>query len=123
MREWLAEPTHSAEVYITKLTRGDHYFVCSVSGHCSAGMRITIHVEEGVTKSGSDYTTSRVTHTIPWRIQDYQPLTISEVDSLYFTWNGYHSLHQVLPYAIGNNFLMFHFGLGPLYYTVDWSVS
>jgi len=95
VREWLAEPTHSAEVYITELTPGDHYFVCSVSGHCNAGMRITVHVEEGVTRSGNGYTTSAVTHTIPWRIQDYQPLTISEVDSLYFTWNGYHSLYQV----------------------------
>lgn len=96
VREWLAEPAYSGEVYITELTPGDHYFVCSVTGHCKAGMRITVHMQGGVTNGGSGSTPSPLTHAIPWRIQDYPPLTISEADSLNFAWNGYHSLHQVL---------------------------
>ena len=100
MREWLAEPAYSGEVYITKLTPGDHYFVCSVGGHCNAGMRITVHVEEGGANGGSGMDPGPITHAIPWRIQDYESLTISELDSLHFAWNGYHSLHQVRLLAI-----------------------
>ena len=95
VKEWVAEPSYSGEVYITELTPGDHYFVCSVSGHCNAGMRITVHVERDVNEAGSGSSVGPITHAIPWRIQDYHPITITEIDSLHFAWNGYHSLHQV----------------------------
>ena len=102
VREWVAEAAFNGEVYITELSPGDHYFVCSVSGHCNAGMRITVHVEGGVTSTVSGFATSPITHAIPWRIQDYPPLTISNDDSLHFAWNGYHSLHQVRLLLINN---------------------
>ena len=95
VREWIAEPTYSGEVYITELSPGDHYFVCSVGSHCNAGMRITVHVEGGVANGGSGSTPGPITHAIPWRIQDYQLLIVSELDIIHFAWNGYHSLHQV----------------------------
>ncbi len=34
-------------------------------------------------------------HTIPWRIQEYEDLTVIEGESVIFTWQGFHSLHQV----------------------------
>jgi len=103
-REWLAEPVHTGEVHISQLSPGDHYFVCSVGGHCSAGMRVTVHVVGGVTTGGSgssDAAADRpITYIIPWRIQYYQPLTITDRDILNFTWNGFHSLHQVSQYLV-----------------------
>ena len=34
-------------------------------------------------------------HTVLWRIQDYDTLTISEGETVKFSWEGFHSLHQV----------------------------
>ena len=109
VREWQSDPIHSGEVYVSQLTTGDHYFVCSVAGHCAAGMRVTVHVIGGVVASGngSGDADGPITYTIPWRIQYYQPLTITNRDILNFTWNGYHSLHQVSSRGVINICLCF----------------
>lgn len=36
-----------------------------------------------------------VSHTVPWRIQEYEDLTIIEGERIIFAWQGFHSLHQV----------------------------
>lgn len=36
-----------------------------------------------------------ISHTVPWRIQEYEDLTIVEGERVIFTWQGFHSLHQV----------------------------
>ena len=37
-----------------------------------------------------------ITHTIPWRVQNYEDLTVVEGERINFTWQGFHSLHQVI---------------------------
>ena len=94
MREWHATPTTTGEVAVTGLSVGQHYFVCSVPGHCQYGMRFTVTVtRDTVTEEEEDL--SPVVHTIPWRIQRYEPLTITRGETVRFVWEGFHSLHQV----------------------------
>ena len=37
-----------------------------------------------------------VDHVVVWKVQDYSPLAILHGDSLTFSWEAFHSLHQVL---------------------------
>lgn len=34
-------------------------------------------------------------HTMEWRVQAYEDMTITEGDAVTFMWAGFHSLHQV----------------------------
>ena len=43
-KEWQLEPTSAGNLYVTGLSEGEHIFVCTVSGHCNAGMHIKVVV-------------------------------------------------------------------------------
>ena len=115
-KRWQDEPTTSGEVSISGLSVGEHHFVCAVYGHCQAGMRFTVTVtpnneehmdsEQVSTHQLNSLTTKCivvslyciqdiVSHTVPWRIQEYEDLTVFEGERVIFTWQGFHSLHQV----------------------------
>ena len=115
-KRWYDEPTTSGEMSISGLSVGQHHFVCAVHGHCQAGMRFTVTVTpDSEELMDSDQVSTRqlnsltikmhcgfhyclqdiILHTVPWRIQEYEDLTIVEGERVIFTWQGFHSLHQV----------------------------
>jgi uncharacterized cupredoxin-like copper-binding protein len=96
VKAWQATAVTSAEVSVTGLSPGNHYFVCSVSNHCQRGMRVNVTVTTGDQPGDEESSTEApVSHIVLWKIQDYSPLTILAGESLSFSWDGFHSLHQV----------------------------
>ena len=116
-KRWQVEPTTSGEMSISGLSVGEHHFVCAVGGHCQAGMRFTVtvipgteehtvseqvsthHLNSLTTKMRCDFflycLQDVISHTVLWRIQEYEDLTVEEGERVIFTWQGFHSLHQV----------------------------
>ena len=45
--EW-GEPSVDNSASISSLTPGTYYFICAVSGHCDAGMKIQVGCEAGL---------------------------------------------------------------------------
>ena len=45
-REWQTI-TSGGHVYVTDLSEGEHIFVCTVQGHCGAGMHVRVLVTGG----------------------------------------------------------------------------
>ena len=88
-------PTTSGEVAVTGLSVGQHYFVCSVSGHCQSGMRFTVTVIPGNVEEEEEEEELPMIHTIPWRIQRYETLYITRGETVRFVWAGFHSIHPV----------------------------
>eukprot|EP00117_Sycon_ciliatum_P037364 scpid335/ scgid27970/ Fibrocystin-L; Polycystic kidney and hepatic disease 1-like protein 1 len=86
------------QVEVTGLMPGWHYFVCSVPGHCNAGMKIAVNVLPEAT--GQQTGPGAVTLTsagiqLPWRIQQYSIVRVDENQPITFSWDGFHSLHEV----------------------------
>ena len=95
VREWHGIPTFSGEVAVTGLSVGQHHFVCSVAGHCQSGMRFSVTVIRGNVEEAEEEEVLPMVHTVPWRIQRYETLSITRGDTVRFAWAGFHSLHQV----------------------------
>lgn len=41
---------------------------------------------------------SPVEHTVSWKIQEYDPLIVRQGETVTFSWEGFHSLHQVISF-------------------------
>ncbi|KAE8674339.1 Blue copper protein [Hibiscus syriacus] len=50
---------------ITLNRTGDHYFICAVPGHCSAGQKLSVEVRNGTRNTTAPTTSPRPAPTIP----------------------------------------------------------
>lgn len=96
-----SKPTTIGDVVLSSLSVGTHYFACAVSGHCSAGMHITVTVTgEGEIPDDNSGTSVYQTAHVHWRLQNYADITVTVGDSVVFEWDEFHSLSQVCNHAV-----------------------
>ena len=59
-------------------------------------MRFTVTVIPGrVEEEEEEEEVLPMVHTIPWRIQHYETLSVTRGETIQFVWDEFHSLHQV----------------------------